>query len=149
MRHLATRLEQEGGASAGLAFGKAVGQSLASVVLGIYFGAMGLLVSALFALHVYLVSTAQTTAEFMKGRWKRTPNPFDHGVCANWRKLLCECGGDGAAEAAASAGAPTPAAAPKLALGGIGLGWCATRSQCSPILSGAPVAPDGEGKSYA
>ena len=82
--HLAGRLEREVGHDAGVAMGKAVGQAVFSVVIGIYFAVMGTLVTLLFLLHCYLVSTAQTTYEFMRGAWKKRPNPFDRGLRANW-----------------------------------------------------------------
>lgn len=87
--HLADRLEDEGGSSSDVAFGKAIGQAILSVVLGMYFAVMGGLVTLLFTLHCFLVSTGQTTSEFMKGTWKRTRNPFDKGLRLNLLDLLC------------------------------------------------------------
>ena len=87
--HLADRLEHEGGTSSDMAFGKAIGQAILSVVIGMYFAVMGTLVTLLFVLHCYLVSTGQTTSEFMKGSWKKTRNPFDKGLRLNWVDLLC------------------------------------------------------------
>mmetsp|Transcript_9197 Transcript_9197/g.29183 ORF Transcript_9197/g.29183 Transcript_9197/m.29183 type:complete len:407 (-) Transcript_9197:546-1766(-) len=93
---LAGRLELEGGVDRGTAFAKAVGQAIGSVVLGFYFAVMGTLVSLLLVLHCYLVSTAQTTAEFMRGRWKKETNPYDRGARSNWLDVLCDRDSDGA-----------------------------------------------------
>ena len=57
---------------------------------------MGTLVSLLLVLHCYLVSTAQTTAEFMRGRWKKETNPYDRGARSNWLDVLCDRDSDGA-----------------------------------------------------
>ena len=88
--HLAGRLEREVGHDAGVAMGKAVGQAVFSVVIGIYFAVMGTLVTLLFLLHCYLVSTAQTTYEFMRGAWKKRHNPFDRGLRANWMAVALD-----------------------------------------------------------
>ena len=45
---------------------------------------MGTLVTLLFVLHCYFVSTGQTTYEFLQGAWKKRPNPFNKGLRANW-----------------------------------------------------------------
>ena len=82
--HLTGRLEREAGLDSGSASTKAFGQAFLSAVIGIYFALMGFLVTVLFLLHCYFVSTGQTTYEFMKGAWKKRPNPFDKGLCANW-----------------------------------------------------------------
>ena len=86
--HLAGRLEREAGHDTSTAFGKAVGQATLSVVIGIYFAVMGTLVTLLFLLHCYFVSTGQTTYEFMRGAWKRTRNPFSKGAYANWMAVV-------------------------------------------------------------
>ena len=116
--HLADRLEHEGGSSSDVAFGKAIGQAILSVVLGMYFAVMGGLVTLLFTLHCYLVSTGQTTSEFIKGTWKRTRNPFDKGLRLNWLDLLC--------------GAET----------------CTRRSKCDIEVRCEPKPPGGEGREY-
>jgi len=84
---LARRLV-DGGLDAGTAISKALGQATGAVVLGMYFAVMGLLVTALFSLHLFLISTARTTAEFLKGTYKHQRNPFDRGLCGNWQELL-------------------------------------------------------------
>lgn len=86
--HLAGRLEREAGLDSGAAFGKAFGQAFLSVVIGIYFAVMGTLVTLLFLLHCYFVSTGQTTYEFMRGAWKKRPNPFNMGLRANWLAVM-------------------------------------------------------------
>ena len=88
--HLAGRLEREVGHDTSVAMGKAVGQAVFSVVIGIYFAVMGTLVTLLFLLHCYLVSTAQTTYEFMRGAWKKRHNPFDRGLRANWMAVALD-----------------------------------------------------------
>ena len=113
--HLADRLEHEGGTSSDVAFGKAIGQAILSVVIGMYFAVMGALVTMLFLLHCYLVSTGQTTYEFMKGSWKSTRNPFDRGLRLNWVDLLCGADGGGTT--------------------------CTRRSKCDIELRSAPELP--------
>ena len=93
--HLADRLEREGGTSSSAAFGKAIGQATISLLIGMYFAVMGTLVTLLFVLHCYFISTGQTTAEFMKGSWKKTRNPFDKGLRSNWIDFLYDADGDG------------------------------------------------------
>tara|TARA_B110001469_G_scaffold104796_1_gene103852 strand:- start:430 stop:1377 length:948 start_codon:yes stop_codon:yes gene_type:complete len=82
--HLAGRLEREAGLDSGTAIAKAIGQAFTTVVIGVYFTVMGGLVTLLFLLHCYFVSTGQTTYEFMRGAWKKKKNPFNRGLCANW-----------------------------------------------------------------
>ena len=86
--HLAGRLEREAGLDYDAALGKAFGQAFLSAVIGIYFFVMGGLVTILFLLHCYFVSTGQTTNEWIKKAWKKRPNPFDKGLCANWMAVL-------------------------------------------------------------
>jgi hypothetical protein len=106
--HLADRLEREAGFDTGTAFGKAVGQTTLTVVVGIYFTVMGGLVTLLLLLHCYFVSTGQTTYEFMRGAWKRARNPFrQESLRGNWMavvrnaaRLRSQCDGDPTIETA-------------------------------------------------
>jgi hypothetical protein len=86
--HLAGRLEREAGLDSGTAIAKAVGQAFTTVVIGVYFTVMGGLVTLLFLLHCYFVSTGQTTYEFMRGAWKKKTNPFNMGLRANWMAVV-------------------------------------------------------------
>ena len=88
MSHLAGRLEREAGLDSGTATAKAVGQAFPTVVIGVYFTVMGGLVTLLFLLHCYFVSTGQTTYEFMRGAWKNNTNPFNMGLRANWMAVV-------------------------------------------------------------
>ena len=120
--HLADRLEHEGGTSSDVAFGKAIGQAILSVVIGMYFAVMGTLVTLLFVLHCYLVSTGQTTSEFMKGSWKKTRNPFDKGLRSNWVDLLCGADGEGTTCTRRSKCDIQPRSAPELPCAGLDTG---------------------------
>ena len=84
----ALRIEREKGISAGRAWGKAVGGAVGSVLLACYLIVAATLTTALLLLHVYLVSTGRTTAEFFKGTFRGVTNPHDRGCLANWRALL-------------------------------------------------------------
>ena len=85
--NLVDRFEQ-GGHDSATAAGKAVGQAIGSVMLAMYFGMAGLLVTALFSLHIYLVLTGQTTPDFLKGTYKRQRNPFNKGFRGNCLELF-------------------------------------------------------------
>ena len=114
--HLADRLEREGGSRSEMAFSKAIGQAIGSVVIGLYFAVMGTLVTLLFVLHCYLVSTGQTTAEFMKGSWKKGRNPFDRGMRSNWLDMLCAASRDGASSKRRNKCDIQPSSTPELAM---------------------------------
>jgi len=60
-----------------------------SLVIGVFCLVGFLVVGSLASLHIYLVSTAQTTYEYLKNKWKEIRNPFRQSLFRNWMITLC------------------------------------------------------------